>query len=361
MKITSFKIYQYSLPLTEPLLNGAQEIRQREGLMLHIIADTQSEGFGEIAPLPGRSQETFQESLQQLQRLGKNLFSQPLPAHLEKCDGAFAPWLDKFELKASVRFGVEMAVLNVIANARKKPLSCIFPDTHGAQIRINGLLQGAKREVAAQAQKMVEDGFTTLKLKVGRMIEEEITKVRAVTEVIEGRAILHVDANHAWNLNEAVEFGHEVGLAAVEYIEEPFADISQIPDFFMKTTIPVALDESLLTTSFEDLKSISGVEVLVIKPTVFGGIEKNLQMIRKAKKFGIRTVISSSFESGVGLLTLASIAGCCRPPATAGLDTLKLFKQDLLKDALAFPHGKLDIHERMIKDQDLRFDLLKEV
>lgn len=361
MRIHSFDIYQYSLPLVKPLSVRGTVLHQRDGLIIHLKNENGIEGFGEIAPLSGYSNETFEQALAQVKRLQSALSNQSLPEKLEDLNGRFNKWLNEYKLKPSVQMGMEMAVLNLLANAKKIPVHHLVGKDFHDQVRVSALLQGSRDEVKKQAQNLLAAGYTSMKLKVGAEIEEDIARVKAVSEVVEGRALLHLDANQTWDLNKAVHLIDEIGLTTVNYIEEPFKDLTNIPEFFMKTTMPVALDESLQTTHFENFKSIDGLDILILKPTMLGGVEKTWGLIDKAKRVGLEVVISSSFESGIGILFLTNLAGCTHRESYAGVDTLKWFGEDILKEKIAVNHGKIDISQRRIGSQDVRFDLLKPI
>jgi len=361
MRITEFNIYEYSLKLNKPLYVCGKEVKSREGLIIEISSEGEIWSYGEIAPLVHLSKETLEEAKAQAKILQSGLINQEIPDHLQKLKGGFKKWLKHFELKPSVQFGIELAVLNLLAGTKKKTLSTLIGQPYHEDIPINGLLYGSKKDVQQQAANLVDQGFKALKLKVGNVIEEEIANVQALNRVIEGKAILHLDANQSWDINKAVHFGHEVGLTTVDYIEEPFKEIHDVPDFFMKTTIPVALDESLQNTKIKDIKSIEGIEILVLKPTILGGIEKTYQLSEEARKMGISVVISSSFESSVGILALAHLASICSRHQGAGLDTLKWFNDDTLNNPVVIEHGKINIRKRNIFKKDINFNLLMEV
>ena len=138
-------------------------------------------------------------------------------------------------------------------------------------------------------------------------------------------------------------------------------DIKDTGDFFMKTTIPVALDETLQTKTIEQVKSIDGLEIMVIKPTVLGGIEASYQLIQKAHAVGMSTVISSCYESSIGILGLANLAGASSRHQGAGLDTLKWFKADVLLEPVAISHGKMSIERPPVKAEQINFTILNEV
>lgn len=360
MNVDTFRLYTYDLKLKRPIVVKGRQVLSRPGMILELGAGP-VRGYGEISPLEGFSPESLSAAQEQTARLRHVLLADPLPAGLEALNGGFHKWLGNFDLLPSVACGVEMAVLNLLANSRELTLKELLAETSHTHIPINGLLQGEPALLTEQARQMVADGFTALKLKVGRSLEDDIRLVRDVSEAVGGRALLHLDANQAWTLEEAVYFGNEVGLAAVDYIEEPLKDNRDIPEFFQRTTIPVALDETLRTMDFQEVKRTEGVDVIVLKPSLLGGIETTWQWVREAKGQGINTVISSIFESSLGLLCLANLAGCSFRNNAAGLDTAKWFEMDLLSAPLDIQRGKLEIGSRRITADDINFQYLTEI
>ena len=361
MKLSSADIYSYSLKLNRPLHVHKKDITVREGLILHVKSTDNAEGFGEIAPLPGFSTETLEEAAKEIQNFRHFLLSETIPPNIEKLDKRFETWLAKFNLKSSVRFGIEMAILNLTANHCQKTLYKVLSDLYHENIRVSGLLSGPTSEVTQELKRMLDDGYRSFKLKVGEDVKEDIAKVLAAIKTIDGRALLHLDVNQGWNINQAVHFIDEVGLAFIEYVEEPFKNIDHIPEFFAKTTVPVALDESFAGLHFNHVKSIDGVDLVILKPTIIGSIENVCKIMKEGQRLAISTVISSLFESSIGILTLANLAGMTHRDNFAGIDTLKWLKEDLLKQPLTTHHGRLDISSRRIQFQDINFNLLKKL
>jgi 2-succinyl-5-enolpyruvyl-6-hydroxy-3-cyclohexene-1-carboxylate synthase len=156
------------------------------------------------------------------------------------------------------------------------------------------------------------------------------------------------DANRGWTMEQAIAFVQELNDTSgtkdkydsflesnFEFIEEPLAKLSpdnhnisehvqQLVEFYHATGVPFSLDETLydlveqhngdwkgtrnvLLTLLPALKQ-GGCAALVIKPSLLG-IELSWQIACLAKeRFGIPTVFSSCFESGVGLSFLMRMA-----------------------------------------------------
>jgi len=361
VKISAFDIYQYTIELKQPLIIHGQKLKNRQGLIIQLISEQGEIGFGDIAPLPGFSRETLEEVIDQAQLLRSKICDQSVPEGLTKFNGKFDEWFNPFNLKPSLRFGIESAVLHLLANTHHTPVYKLIPSAFAHQVRVVGLLSAPKDQLITQTKALIDDGYSELKLKVGGDIDEDIEKVLIVNDAAYGKAILHLDANQMWDFDQAVAFGKAIGCAGASYIEEPFKDTSRIPEFFDQTLIPVALDESVVDLSLEEIKSISGVETIVLKPTMLGGIEKILQLMTQAENLTLDAVISSSFESSIGIWMLANIVEASSHNTAAGLDTLKWFDSDVLKQPVSTENGVINIETKLIQKDDINFSILKKL
>lgn len=361
MKIDKVDIYRYRLNFKEAVPVKNQMLTTRDGLLVCLTSDKGVEAFGEIAPLPGFSKETLDHAIEQMKDLKTVLEGTIIPNTISNMDGHLSRWWKERKLSSSVRCGIEMALLNLAANTKNIGLNELLSDDFHDGVRVHGLLQGKIDQVVAQARVLSKRGFISMKLKVGGHLEEDIEKVQAINDVLNGHVLLHVDANRRWNFEQAMEFGKHVSCAAVEYIEEPFEDLSRISEFFKETLIPVGLDESLKTLTFPEIQSMDGVDYVVLKPMMFGGIQKTWEMMREARAIALNAVISSSYESGVGILSLANLAGDGNHHVSVGLDTLKYFENDLLIAPLVIERGVLSVAHKWITKDALNFDLLESI
>ena len=104
-------------------------------------------------------------------------------------------------------------------------------------------------------------------------------------------------------------------------------------------TCPVLLIRyraGLVGPSAPDAEALcEGVVALVLKPAVLGGFERTALLAAWAAQRGMHAVVSSAFESGLGLSQLAQLAAALEvapgvQPAQHGLATLSWFAEDLL-------------------------------
>jgi O-succinylbenzoate synthase len=84
----------------------------------------------------------------------------------------------------------------------------------------------------------------------------------------------------------------------------------------------------------------------VLKPTLLGGLSRTLRVAGQALRLGVTPVVSSAYESGVGMAALVALAagiGDC--PVPAGLDTYRAMAEDVLETPLKLPAPDVDVGE----------------
>ena len=194
---------------------------------------------------------------------------------------------------------------------------------------------------------MREAGYEAVKRKVGgRAVGEDVSLVRAVEEALGGGVTLRLDANRAWALDVALEFARAIEDVRVEYLEEPLADPAGLESFTRACGIPIALDESLVGMAPESLVEHRYAGAAVMKPSLLGGISRVLRLAKRASSLGVRPVVSSAYESGVGTASLVALAagiGGGRIPA--GLDTYRRFASDVIEPKLPLPASHVRVGE----------------
>lgn len=321
------------------------------------LSDTEGYiGYGEVAPFPGLHSETVEDTLRQwreIQPLGAIL-----PEGLERLQGGFGYWLDRYGLYPSLRHGLEMAVLNYLACRRGITLAALLNPVYCKSLECNALLIDSS-ELKVQARQLLVAGYSTVKLKVGRQpLEQDIAFVRNARQALGSACRLRLDANRYWDVATAIRFGRAVADYEIEYIEEPLADSAQITAFYELTGIPVALDESLIPANPATLEVPSGVSAFVLKPTVLGGFERTLRFIELAESRRLKAVISSVFESGIGLAALANYAAAFCGIVPVGLDTYRWLREDLPEQRFTVNGGWIDVDGVDERARRLRAGLL---
>jgi O-succinylbenzoate synthase len=307
------RVYRYCIPMEAGVILRNQRLKSREGLLVCLSQQGQT-GWGEIAPLPGFSQETLEQAAEQTRQL-------------------LVDWLageDKLpEALPSVAFG----------------LSCALAELHNqlplaADYRAAPLCYGDPDELYAKINAM--PGEKLAKVKVG--LYEAVADGLNVSMLLEAIPALHLrlDANRSWTPEKAAAFARylpQSARARIAFLEEPCRTPQQSLDFAAQTGIAIAWDERLREADFQ-VQAEPGVKAIIIKPTLIGSLDKCRGLVTQAQQCGLTAVISSSLESSLGLTQLARVAAWLTPEVVPGLDTLDLMQAQLLR---AWPQSALPL------------------
>ncbi|MBA2369977.1 MAG: o-succinylbenzoate synthase [Candidatus Protochlamydia sp.] len=309
MKIAALYLYAYEM--------------SRSGILIHLVDEGQNSSWGEIAPLPKWSMETLKESLLQLN------FKQKKILEIEWTLLNWSYELKKLNLLPAVSFGLESAILALL---------CPLPEY---TILTSALLMGSPQEILNQAVLRRKEGFTSAKLKVGNLALDEAADL---IHQLKDQFYLRIDVNRAWRAKDSLHFFSQFPLDAFDYVEEPFENPNDLNLF----THPLAVDESFpQDLTFEQLESMPALKAMIYKPTLQGGMLGCLQLLDWTKKRGLDLILSSSFESDLGLAYVGSIAHRLSLSEPVGIGTYHFLEDYLCQDSLGFSSSHVTIPVRL--------------
>ncbi|HED37008.1 MAG TPA: o-succinylbenzoate synthase, partial [Ignavibacteria bacterium] len=244
----------------------------------------------------------------------------------------------------ALRHGIEQALLNLICSENKTSMNNLLNVTSIKEINVNAVIGFLSIEdIPKKINELIEQGFSTIKMKVGRdNFEEDIESISLVRKSVNTNIKLRIDANGKWTLNNAKRNLKKLEKFNIEYVEQPVKNINDFIELSKIISIPLAADESLRT--FNDAVNIiksKAAHVLVIKPMMLGGIITVIKIIELAKMNNLKITITSSFESGIGKSMAVFAASIIEDETAHGLATSDFFENYISNDPYPVTHGKI--------------------
>lgn len=192
------------------------------------------------------------------------------------------------------------------------------------------------------------DGCRTAKVKVaepGQRLADDIDRVRAVRQALGAEGRVRIDANGAWNVDEAEHAIHALAEYDLEYVEQPCASIEELAELRRRVRymgIPVAADESVRKAADPLAVARAGAaDLLVVKAQPLGGVRRALEIVAEA---GLPAVVSSALDTSIGLSMGAALAAALPLlDYDCGLGTASLFTADIASPPLAAAGGVLPV------------------
>lgn len=177
-------------------------------------------------------------------------------------------------------------------------------------------------------------GCRTAKVKVaerGQTLADDVARVAAVRDALGPEGRVRVDANAAWNLDEAEHAVHALAEFDLEYVEQPCATIDELAELRRRIRymgIPIAADESVRKADDPLAVARAGAaDLVVVKAQPLGGVTRALEIVREA---GLPAIVSSALDTSVGLGMGAALAAALPDlEIDCGLGTAALLAADV--------------------------------
>lgn len=221
-----------------------------------------------------------------------------------------------------------------------------WPEPVRSRIPVNVTIPAVGPEVARRLV-LGSGGCATAKVKVaqpGQTVDEEIARLEAVRDALGPTGRIRVDANAAWDLDEALRRLPLLDRAAggLEYAEQPCPDVADLAALRRRQGVPIAADESIRRAADPlAVRRAEAADVVVLKVQPLGGVRACLRL---AEEVGLPVVVSSALESSVGIAAgLALAAALPELPYACGLATVHLLERDAVTTPLLPTGGTMPV------------------
>ena len=328
-------VYELAAPLERPRRNAFGEMRARPALLVRLLDADGAEGWGEafcnwpafgaahrarilreiLSPLlVGR---TFDEP----ETLWQDLTERTRPLVLQ-CDepGPFAQCIA----------ALDMAAWGLVCHRSGRGLADYWGTTPTAvPIYASALTADGLDD---RVPSLRADGWTGFKLKVGFGYDADVAALRRLRHLVGPGVAIMVDANQAWNVDDALRHADAFAPHDVAWLEEPIpadAPVTAWADLVRRSPIPVAAGENVRgDDAFEQLLAV-GLHVVQPDAAKWGGLSGLRRVAAMASRAGA-SFAPHFLGAAVGLVATTAAA---RALAASWIEvdaTPNLLQSDLL-------------------------------
>lgn len=354
MRIIEATIYGLQIPFVESFNHSTQARRFSDSIVVRLKSEDGTIGYGEGVARAYVTGETVETSL-------AHITNKLLPAILEKDFEPLAPGPDPVAALSPVdealpeevsangviawnaaRCAVELALIDCLLKKQKLSLSQVLPPARSV-VSYSGVITSGSVEKAVQHAKFFKlFDIRQLKIKIGE--DQTRERVAAVREVVGAGVSLRLDANGAYDVQQALRTLSELSAFDIATIEQPIergnpADLAAVKK---QSQIPLMVDESLVTLAdAEALIEAGACDYFNLRISKCGGITRTLKLARMAERAGLKTQLGSH----VGETAILSAAGRHVAAHLGNLSFVEgsygqlLLSEDLAQDSISFGHG----------------------
>jgi L-Ala-D/L-Glu epimerase len=347
------EVWTYEIPMRIRFEHARAGRSTSTGILVRLELSDGSAGWGEGIPRDYVTGETIESAVKIIRKVyaDRLLAAAPLTESPVEADGVVynAAWC-----------ACELAYLDATGRSREMRVADMLAGQFGFKPRrmlrpVSAILSaGSMQKVRRNLRMMRLLAFRDYKLKVGKDADHDEANLAECNRQL-GRGLkrkrgptrrtLRVDANGAWTLDEAIRRAESLARWNVIAVEQPLAkgDEASLAELRRRTSVPIMLDESLLTVSQADRLVRGGqVDLFNIRVSKNGGLVQSLKLAQLAHKTGV------DFQLGcmVGETGILSAAGRIflelvgrRARFSEGSYGRFLLRSDITRERLSFGYG----------------------
>src|SRR6187551_3958714 len=310
MKITDIRFNMLRVPLKTPFKTALRTVDSIEDVIVQVHTDQGNVGYGEApatAVITGDTHGSIVEAIKKY--IAPRIIGEDI-ANLNRITQLIQGSLEK---NSSAKAAVEIAIYDLFGQLYGAPLYKILGGgdpviTTDITISVDYI-----DKMVADSLAAVERGFESLKIKVGKDIELDVERVKAVYAAVEDRALIRVDANQAWTAKQAVFAIQTLENAGVrmELVEQPVRaqDLEGMRYVTERVHTPIMADESVFgPMEVIELIRMRAADIINIKLMKTGGISNAIRIADISAMHGIECMIGCMLESSISVAAAVHVA-----------------------------------------------------
>ncbi len=289
--------YRTRLPLRRPYHLSLITLNAFDSIIVRIETDGEG-GFGETTDVPGYFTENLEDAWEFVCLHGPEL----LGKNPEEALGGVIAKEKKLSFAATPLVTALESIIDSITN----------PPTDSVSVPILGVVQGETlEEIESDARRLLEEGYHTLKFKVGFSVKEDLGRVCHLQTLLKPGVQIRLDANQAYSYSQAIQFVEGLDPTGIELLEQPLGTDAwdEMSRLIKICPVPLMLDEAITGEEELDRTIETGCAgVVKFKLMKCGSFRYLENLIKKAANAGLKVVLGNGVATDIGCFHEAQVA-----------------------------------------------------
>jgi len=309
MQIKTIEYGSVDIPLRVPFRTALRTVRVLESILVRITTTDGMVGYGETAASKAVTGETLPGINSALKHIAGVLEGKTIsmPRKLQQM-------LYRLPVKSRcAKAAMEIALYDLWSQRAGQPLYRYLGGSNRELHTAITISLAPVSQMVEEALGRVEQGFGTLKIKLGENMTEDLHRVETITAAIDARAKIILDANQAWQAEEAVAFMKSLQMhgITVALLEQPVPreEIGGMRYIKEHIETPLLADESVF--GLEDAQRVlqeDAADLINIKLDKCAGITQAVEIARYCGSVGKECMMGCMLEGAVSVSAAAHVA-----------------------------------------------------
>ena len=257
-------------------------------------------------------------------------------------------WYGRAGAAISALGAVDVALWDLRGKLEQRPVYDLLGGNRtSVQAYASGLLwQDDLDLLRAEARAHLANGYSLMKMRLGRSAEYDRAAVLAVCDEVGEAGRVAVDGTHRYSLGDAIELAGVLAERDVAWFEEPFPpeDIDTYVAFRNRVDVPVAAGENEYgMQGFRQLVREGAVDVAQPDISRTGGFSECARVIKLAADNGI-SVASHTWSDAIALTASAHLVSAAPTGLAVEVEQTECpFTVELLAEPLPIRNGSFHL------------------
>jgi muconate cycloisomerase len=304
LRIAQVEVQSTRIPVTRPHQMAIGTTTFQENVVVKLVAEDQTVGYGEAPHMVGHSQRGETPATVRVV-LRHKLIPAVLGLDAMSQEGLSQAMARAVPGNLRAKGALVMAAYDLAGRALGTPVYNLLGGLVRDRVPLSWSLPiTTEKAVLEEAYRMVERGWRILKVKIGRPEPlDDAAMVLAVRKAIGDEVEIRADANQAYDVKTAIRVIRRMEEAEPGFVEQPVHrdDIDGMAEVRAQVSVPIMADEGAETP--EDVvalwrrRAADSVSIYVIGP---GGLDRSKRMASIAEACRIRGYVGGALESVIG-------------------------------------------------------------
>ncbi|WP_438862463.1 dipeptide epimerase [Neptunicella sp.] len=310
MKITNIRFGKLSVPLITPFKTALRSVSSIEDIVVLVETDSGEIGYGAAPSTPVITGDTHGSIMHAIDRVIKpqiiGMDIADLNQLTQRIQGSMVA-------NYSAKAALEIAIYDLWGKLYKAPL---YKMLGGGSPQLETDITISVDDIdkmVADSLLALEQGFSILKIKIGKDIHADIERVKAIYQAVNGAAQIRLDVNQGWTAKQTVFAAKALDNAGVqlELIEQPVKshDIDGMRYVTQRVSTPIMADESAFSPKqVIELIQTGAADIINIKLMKTAGLSNAIKIADIAALYDVECMIGCMLEGSIGVAAAAHLA-----------------------------------------------------
>jgi L-alanine-DL-glutamate epimerase-like enolase superfamily enzyme len=320
----------------------------RASVLVKIIADTGTYGWGQSVPIPKWSYESLESVTVTLKNylipgligLDATDIEQAHRVMNEAIAGSFSTGMPM------AKAAIDLALYDLKGRLTASCLSSVLGRTRRPDITLSWTLNPKRLDdVEGLIQEGWERGYRHFNVKVAPDPDFDFELCRMVKNLVPD-GFLWADANGGYDLSTALSAAPRLADIGVAVLEQPLPAnrLTGYRDLKRQGALPIVMDEGVVSSvDLEEFIRLDLLDGVALKPARSGGIWPTVQQIEILRETGLMILASGLTDPDVSLAASLGVFGAYDYDLPAALNGPQFISESLLRDPFVPENGLLRV------------------